>query len=38
MSDYGRDADEILEDVAYAFGEGMNPIDYLGRRWERGDA
>lgn len=33
-SRYGRDPEEIQLDIAYAFGEGLDPIDYLRQQHE----
>lgn len=35
MSRYGRDHEAIVLDVAYSFGEGLDPIAYLEARHER---
>ena len=35
MSRWGRDAEDVLLDVAYAFGEGLDPIEYVGAHYDR---
>jgi hypothetical protein len=32
MPDFGRDADEIHADIAYAIGEGLDVLEYLAQQ------
>lgn len=34
MPDWGRDPDDIHADIAYAFGEGLDPLEYLRQQSE----
>jgi|GEM_PF-5950498 len=38
MGRWSSDPDEIRLKLAYAFGNGLDPLDQFGREWERDSA